>query len=313
MSIAKASSMVLYKPLEKLVLKNPRVAGAFSGLWPKAAGMLKGPVNYMGQNPGRTQAAIGALANIGGGPGAMLKGGVEAGLYGSMIGNYGAGLRGPLLNRMAKAGVNPQVANAIYGLGVPLATTGVTQALAAQPGGAGGGGNFGGGGYAGYGGYGGGGGTGIPGAGIAGGISRGIGGAGQGAVGLLGYNHVTGEPMYGVPLPAGTGTYGNIAPAGGNPLGVVSPGGVSGARRLEGMKSAELTRDMMNVILPTERKYSEQAKRDEFARAIAAAGIRENIATNASMRRRAQEAAFNMGQSAAQGASNALAAQFQYT
>ena len=303
MPIARASSMVL---------KNPRVAGALSGLWPKAAGMLKGPVNYMGQNPGRTQAAIGALANIGGGPGAMLKGGVEAGLYGSMIGNYGVGLRGPLLNRMAKAGVNPQVANAIYGLGVPLATTGITQALAAQPGGAGGGGNFGGGGYAGYGGYGGGG-MGIPGAGIVGGIGRGIGGAGQGAVGLLGYNHVTGEPMYGVPLPAGTGTYGNIAPAGGNPLGVVSPGGVSGARRLEGMKSAELTRDMMIVILPTERKYSEQAKRDEFARQIAAAGIRENIATNASMRRRAQEAAFNMGQSAAQGASNALAAQFQYT
>ena len=303
MSIAKASSMVL---------KNPRVAGAFSGLWPKAAGMLKGPVNYMGQNPGRTQAAIGALANIGSGPVAMLKGGVEAGLYGSMIGNYGAGLRGPLLNRMAKAGVNPQVANAIYGLGVPLATTGVTQALAAQPGGAGGGGNFGGGGYAGYGGYGGGG-MGIPGAGIAAGIGRGVGGAGQGAVSLLGYHHVTGEPMYGVPLPAGTGTYGNIAPAGGNPLGVVSPGGVSGARRLEGMKSAELTRDMMNVILPTERKYSEQAKRDEFARQIAAAGIRENIATNAAMRRATQQGAINMGQSAAQGASNALAAQFQYT
>lgn len=295
-----------------MVLKNPRVAGALSGLWPKAVGMMKGPVNYMGQNPGRTQAAIAALANIGGGPGAMLKGGVEAGLYGSMIGNYGAGLRGPLLNRMAKAGVNPQVANAIYGLGVPLATTGVTQALAAQPGGAGGGGNFGGGGYAGYGGYGGGG-MGIPGAGIVGGIGRGISGAGQGAVGLLGYNHVTGEPMYGTPLPPGTGTYGNIAPAGGNPLGVVSPGGVSGARRLEGMKSAELTRDMMNVILPTERKYSEQAKRDEFARQIAAAGIRENIATNASMRRRAQEGAFNMGQSAAQGASNALAAQFSYS
>ena len=308
--IAKASSMVL---------KNPRVAGAFSGLWPKAAGMLKGPVNYMGQNPGRTQAAIGALANIGGGPGAMFKGGVEAGLYGSMIGNYGAGLRGPLLNRMAKAGVNPQVANAIYGLGVPLATTGVTQALAAQPGGAGGGGNFGGGGgYAGYAGYGGGGnfgggvGTGALG-GLAGGVARQVGGIGQGAVGLLGYNHVTGEPMYGVPLPAGTGTYGNIAPAGGNPLGVVSPGGVSGARRLEGMKSAELTRDMMNVILPTERKYSEQAKRDEFARQIAAAGIRENIATNAAMRRATQQGAINMGQSAAQGASNALAAQFQYT
>lgn len=303
MPIAKASSMVL---------KNPRVAGALSGLWPKAVGMMKGPVNYMGQNPGRTQAAIGALANIGGGPGAMLKGGVEAGLYGSMIGNYGAGLRGPLLNRMAKAGVNPQVANAIYGLGVPLATTGVTQALAAQPGGAGGGGNFGGGGYAGYAGYGGGG-MGIPGAGIAAGIGRGIGGAGQGAVGLLGYNHVTGEPMYGTPLPPGTGTYGNIAPAGGNPLGVVSPGGVSGARRLEGMKSAELTRDMMNVILPTERKYSEQAKRDEFARQIAAAGIRENIATNAAMRRATQQGAINMGQAAAQGASNALVSQFQYT
>ena len=294
-----------------IVLKNPRVAGALSNLMPQA----KNIGGYVSRNMGRVQPAIGALANIGSGPVGMAKGALDSWMWGTAIGQGMGKVRGPMLNRLAKAGVNPNVASSLYRIGLPIAGTVATQALAAQPGGVLGGGNQGG--YAGYGGYGGGGGMGIPGAGIVGGIGRGIGrgigGAGQGAVGLLGYNHVTGEPMYGTPLPPGTGPYGNIAPAGGNAVGVVSPGGVSGARRLEGMKSAELTRDMMNVILPTERKYSEQAKRDEFARAIAAAGIRENIATNASMRRRAQEAAFNMGQSAAQGASNALVSQFQYT
>mgnify|MGYP001310254694 CR=1 FL=1 len=304
-SVARASTAVL---------KNPRVAGALSSLMPQA----KSIGGYVSRNMGRVQPVIGAVANIGSGPVGMAKGALDSWMWGSAIQSGMGKMRGPMLNRLAQAGVNPNVAQSLYRIGLPIAGTVATQALAAQPGGVLGGGNRGGyGGYAGYGpaGYGGagGGGMGIPGAGIVGGIGRGIRGVGQGAVGLLGYNHVTGEPMYGTPLPPGTGTYGNIAPAGGNPLGVVSPGGVSGARRLEGMKSAELTRDMMNVILPTERKYSEQAKRDEFARAIAAAGIRENIATNASMRRRAQEAAFNMGQSAAQGASNALAAQFQYT
>ena len=295
-----------------IVLKNPRVAGALSNLMPQA----KNIGGYVSRNMGRVQPAIGAIANIGSGPVGMAKGALDSWMWGTAIQSGMGKMRAPMLNRLAKAGVNPNVASSLYHIGLPIAGTVATQALAAQPGGVLGGGNRGG--YAGYGGYGGGGnfgggfGTGALG-GLAGGVARQVGGIGQGAVGLLGYNHVTGEPMYGTPLPPGTGPYGNIAPAGGNPLGVVSPGGISGARRLEGMKSAELTRDMMNVILPTERKYSEQAKRDEFARQMAAAGIRENIATNASMRRRAQEAAFNMGQSAAQGASNALAAQFQYT
>ena len=148
-------------------------------------------------------------------------------------------------------------------------------------------------------------------AGMAGDFGSGSGGrAGRGGAGLVGYNTVTGEPMYGSPLPPVSG-YGVVPPMG-DALDVLSPTGLDAGRRLRTIKDAEALRDAQNIILPTVRKYAEQAKRDEFARSIAARGIAQNIATNAALTQNQQQAVLGMGATAAQQAGQALAARFNY-
>ena len=148
-------------------------------------------------------------------------------------------------------------------------------------------------------------------AGMAGNFGSGSGGrAGRGGAGLVGYNTVTGEPMYGSPLPPVSG-YGVVPPMG-DALDVLSPTGLDAGRRLRTIKDAEALRDAQNIILPTVRKYAEQAKRDEFARSIAARGIAQNIATNAALTQNQQQAVLGMGATAAQQAGQALAARFNY-
>jgi len=135
----------------------------------------------------------------------------------------------------------------------------------------------------------------------------------RGAAGLAGYGSVRGENMAagGVPLPPGMGSYGGISPIG-DPLSVVSPLGLDAGRRLRTIKDAEALRDAQNILLPTVRKYSEQAKRDEFARNMAAAGIKTNIALNAQLASAMQQAGLQMGQTAAQQAGEAITRPYQY-
>ena len=148
-------------------------------------------------------------------------------------------------------------------------------------------------------------------AGMAGDFGSGSGGrAGRGGAGLVGYNTVTGEPMYGSPLPPVSG-YGVVPPMG-DALDVLSPTGLDAGRRLRTIKDAEALRDAQNIILPTVRKYAEQAKRDEFSRSIAARGIAQNIATNAALTQNMQQATLGMGATAAQQAGQALTARFNY-
>jgi len=148
-------------------------------------------------------------------------------------------------------------------------------------------------------------------AGMAGDFGSGSGGrAGRGGAGLVGYNAVTGEPMYGSPLPPVSG-YGVVPPMG-DALDVLSPTGLDAGRRLRTIKDAEALRDAQNIILPTVRKYAEQAKRDEFSRSIAARGIAQNIATNAALTQNMQQATLGMGATAAQQAGQALTARFNY-
>ena len=139
------------------------------------------------------------------------------------------------------------------------------------------------------------------------------GGALRGGAGLLGYGSVRGENMAagGVPLPPGMGQYGGISPIG-DPLSVISPLGLDAGRRLRTVKDAEALRDAQNILLPTVRKYSEQAKRDEFARNMAAAGIKTNIALNAQLASAMQQAGLQMGQTAAQQAGAAITSPYQY-
>ena len=139
------------------------------------------------------------------------------------------------------------------------------------------------------------------------------GGALRGGAGLLGYGSVRGENMAagGVPLPPGMGQYGGISPIG-DPLNVLSPLGLDAGRRLRTVKDAEALRDAQNILLPTVRKYAEQAKRDEFARNMAAAGIKTNIALNAQLASAMQQAGLQMGTTAAQQAGAAITQPYQY-
>ena len=162
-------------------------------------------------------------------------------------------------------------------------------------------------------------GIGIPLAGIAGtaqlaGVGLGAGGnVGRGALSLGGYGITGGEGMAagGTPLPPGMGPYGNVAPLG-DPLSVLSPLGLDAGRRLRSVKDAETLRDATNILLPTVRKFSEQAKRDDFARDMASAGIKQNILTNAALTENMQRAGLNMGLTAAQQAGQALTARYNY-
>ena len=163
--------------------------------------------------------------------------------------------------------------------------------------------------------------TGIPLAGIAGTAklaSMGGGGGARaasptlgGAAGLLGYGAISNEGMGGVPVPPRMGPYGNIGPSG-YPLDVISPLGLDAGRRLRTQKDAEALRDATNIVLPTIRKFSEQAKKDDFARSMAAAGIAQNIATNAALTQGMAAATRQLGTTAAQQAGQALTTQYRY-
>ena len=150
-------------------------------------------------------------------------------------------------------------------------------------------------------------------------LAGGLGGGGAtaasptlgGAAGLLGYNTIGNEGMGGVPLPPGMGPYGNVGPAG-LPLDVLSPLGVEAGQRLRTQKDAESLRDATNIVLPTLRKFSEQAKKDDFARSIAARGIAQNIATNAALTQGMAAATRQLGTTAAQQAGQALTQQYNY-
>ena len=132
-----------------------------------------------------------------------------------------------------------------------------------------------------------------------------------GAAGLAGYGTIGNEGMGGVPLPPGMGPYGNVSPTGG-PLDVISPLGLDAGRRLRTQKDAEALRDATNIVLPTIRKFSEQAKKDDFARSIAARGIAQNIATNAALTQGMAAATRQLGTTAAQQAGSALTQQYNY-
>ena len=134
---------------------------------------------------------------------------------------------------------------------------------------------------------------------------------GKGAASLAGYGTVGGEGMGGSPLPPGMNQYGGVLPLG-DPLSVLSPLGLDAGRRLRTVKDAEALRDATNIVLPTVRKFSEQAKRDEFARSMAGAGIRQNIATNAALTENMQRAGLNLGMTAAQQAGDALTQRYNY-
>lgn len=137
-----------------------------------------------------------------------------------------------------------------------------------------------------------------------------LGRAGQTAAGIVGYTRA-GEPVYSTPGGAvpNVGQFGGIDPYGA-PLDIYGPDGM--ARRGETVKTAEAQRDAMRLLLPEIFQASEGRSKAEFERQMAAAGIRQNIATRAQMLQAAQQAGLNLGLTAAQQAGAALTSQYQY-
>jgi hypothetical protein len=146
----------------------------------------------------------------------------------------------------------------------------------------------------------------VPGA--SGAVQQGVGGAAQLGAGALGYQ-APGSPQYGGDPYNATDMYGNITPSG-LPTEVLGAPGMG--RRLETLKSGETARDVMRLLNPEVYAASEARSKQEFARNMAAAGIRQNIGTRAAMLQNAQAAGLNMGLNAAQQAGNALTSQYQY-
>jgi hypothetical protein len=147
--------------------------------------------------------------------------------------------------------------------------------------------------------------------GIAGGLTGAAGRVGQAGVGVIGRTS-TGEPVYGqigggaVPP---VGQYGGIDPYG-DPLDVYGVPGMG--QRAQTFKDAENLRDVMRLLNPEILAASEARSKKEFERMMAAAGIRQNIATRAAMQQNAQEAGLRAGMTAAQQAGDALTRQYQY-
>jgi len=96
-----------------------------------------------------------------------------------------------------------------------------------------------------------------------------------------------------------------------DPLNVL--GRVGMAQRLETMKTAEAQRDAMRLMMPELFKAAEARSKTEFQRQLAAAGVRQNILTAANMLERSQQAAQQMGLTAASQAGQALTQQYQYS
>jgi len=143
-------------------------------------------------------------------------------------------------------------------------------------------------------------------------LGSGVGGSvGRGALGLAGYGLTGGEGMGGAALPPGMGPFGNVSPTG-NPLDVLSPVGLEAGRRTRTVKDAEALRDAQNIVLPTVRKFSEQAKKDDFERSMAAEGIKQNILMNRNLTEGLAQATRQMGTTAAEQAGSALTTRFNY-
>lgn len=132
----------------------------------------------------------------------------------------------------------------------------------------------------------------------------GAGTAGYQAPGQVDYEALSG----GAVPPVGTfGAGGTLS----DPLNVL--GRVGMAQRLETIKDAETQRDAMRLLMPEVMRAAEASKKAEFQRQLAAAGVRQNILTAANMLERSQQAAQQMGLTAAQQAGSALTSQYQYS
>ena len=133
--------------------------------------------------------------------------------------------------------------------------------------------------------------------------------------GIIGYNAVTGEPILaaGSAVPPGLGQFGGNNMYGSNPYDIIDPNSPFSANRLMQRKQAETSRDNINTIAPTLLKWSEETKRRDLERQLAAAGIRQNIATQAQMLQAANNAGLTQGTTALQQVGGAMTNNYSYS
>ena len=260
----------------KLGLKFLPAIGAVAGAAP---GLRKGNIGeaLLGSGVGALTGGMGTAGSIKG----LTRGGMRmAGGMGAqnLLGTAAGQIGGLGAQKAVMGAFTPQVLTKAARVGIPLAGVGAVAKAA---------GGFGGGGSA---------------------ASAPVLG---GAAGLIGYGAIGNEGLGGVPLPPGVGPYGTIGPTG-LPLDVLSPLGLDAGRRLRTQKDAESLRDATNIVLPTIRKFSEQAKKDDFARNMASYGIQQNIATNAALTQGMAQATRQMGTKAAEQAGTALITKYNY-
>tara|TARA_B100001250_G_scaffold107141_1_gene90331 strand:- start:379 stop:1215 length:837 start_codon:yes stop_codon:yes gene_type:complete len=159
-------------------------------------------------------------------------------------------------------------------------------------------------------------GLGAPGLGAVAGMgSRAIDRAIGGGSGIIGYNSVTGEPITaaGAAVPPGLGQYGGTNMYGSNPYDVIDPSGAMSANRLMQLKQAETNARMLDTIAGTQMKWTEETKRRDLERQLAAAGIRQNILTQANMLQAANTAGLTQGTNAMNQVGSALTNNYSYS
>tara|TARA_B100001093_G_scaffold512033_1_gene581138 strand:+ start:2019 stop:2807 length:789 start_codon:yes stop_codon:yes gene_type:complete len=228
---------------------------------------------------------------VGGGLPSLLRGDVGGALVGGALGGVTAGSLGGLTKGAQLAGARGVMKGIGMAGGAPLQVQGALTNLARTVAPIG---------------------IGLTAGRVGGGIGGGAAGnVGSAALGLAGYGGIGNEGLGGSAVPPGMGPYGNIGPTG-YPLDVLNPLGQDAGRRLRTVKDAETLRDATNIVLPTVRKFSEQAKRDDFSRNMASEAIKKNIQLNAELTKAMQTAGLQMGTTAAQQAGDALTSKYTY-
>ena len=136
-----------------------------------------------------------------------------------------------------------------------------------------------------------------------------------GGSGVIGYDSVTGEPITasGAAVPPGLGQFGGTNMYGSNPYDVIDPSGAMSANRLAQLKQAQLNARMLDTISGTQMKWTEETKRRDLERQLAAAGIRQNIRTQAEMLQAAQQAGLTQGTNAMSQVGSALTNNYSYS
>jgi hypothetical protein len=242
----------------------PRFAG-MAGLGSRIMGAARPAANLVRANPMKSLGILGAGKGfLDEGFGGIIPGAIQ----GATIGGIGSmGTAGGVTRALASRGVAPKIAANIAKVGLPLAGGLGTLATTGTGFGGGAGGQP----------------PGNVGGPLASAVGGGAGNIGAAGTGWVLQNTITGEQVPIDPqsaLPAGMGQFGYTDPYG-NIWNQINPQGPAQGRRTGKILDASTTAKEINILAPTIRKWAEQAKKDEMTRQLAAAGVRQNIATNA--------------------------------